>query len=139
MHLRKLADDGEADSETAFTACDGAFTLREKLEHLRQALGIDADAAIPHRHADLTILRRGAQGDVPARRRVFSRVAEQIEDDLLDPRRVGIDPQFPAGILAGEQVLAVLEQRADGFNRAVQDRGHIKGFTAQANLARIDP
>ncbi|HBJ87525.1 MAG TPA: hypothetical protein DDZ88_27440 [Verrucomicrobiales bacterium] len=68
--------------------------LHEQIEDARQQLGGDADAVVTHGDDDLGRFgvcgAPGAERDVGALAAVFAGVAEEIAQDLLQPRGVGI-------------------------------------------------
>ena len=91
VHLGELPDDGEPDAQAPFRAGDGTLALREELEHVGQFLGRNADAVVAHRDDDVVSFPRGGQPDSAPALGVLRGVCQQVDDDLLDPRRVGPD------------------------------------------------
>ena len=56
--------------------------------------------------------------DVAAGLGVFRGVGEQVDDDLLEPGRVGLDPEVPRES-SDQLVLTLLDERPDGFDGRV--------------------
>ena len=55
-------------------------------------VGGDADAGVPHPHDHLAALPLGRQPDPAARLGVLGGVVQQVAEDLLQPGRVGVQP-----------------------------------------------
>ena len=94
VRFDELADDRQADAEAAHAAHLFAFGLREAVEHVRQEL--PARCRAPCRctiQADAAAVRARAQA-TPCRRRGvnFTRVRQQVPDDLPQPIRVARHP-----------------------------------------------
>src|SRR6185436_4603993 len=92
VHLYELLHDRKADAQAALTARDRALALREELKHLRDSLRRDADAIISDSDRHIGGGKARRQLDASTGGRVFRGVGEEIENDLLQPRRVGLHP-----------------------------------------------
>src|SRR5437899_1117488 len=71
---------------------DVPLTLDEKVEHSRQKLAGDADAGVVDVQNGITGVRRHRHANLPAGRSELGRVADEVRDDLLDSRLVGVHP-----------------------------------------------
>ena len=94
VHLDELLDDRQPDAEPALGAGERAVPLGEELEHLGELLGRDADAPVPDADDDLVRPRCGPMSRMwPAVLAVLGRVVQQVHHHLLEPGRVGVDPE----------------------------------------------
>ena len=86
-----------------------------------------------HRHA--IDLRLGDDPDAAARRRELRGVGQEIEHDLRDARRVGIEQQRLRRNLEREADARRRQLRLRGFDGALDDRAQIDALLAQRQLA----
>src|SRR2546423_8446214 len=93
MQLDEMPHDGETQADTRLTRT--SCRLPESLEDVRQELGLDARSGVAHFHAEAMLY--GVQHDrhVPARRREFNRVREEVPDDLFQTTGIALHQQRP--------------------------------------------
>ena len=65
-----------------------AVALTESIEDVREKLRSDADAVVGHSHLEIPARRSRRHADVAARRSELQRVAEKIDEHLLEPAHV---------------------------------------------------
>src|SRR5581483_11149709 len=106
--------DQQTEAGALFIRQFGAARLFVFLEELADLVPRDAGAAVLDPDFRLVGSAQRADFDRAARRRKFERVAQQVDEHLLDPVRVGIDGAGGAEILAqgdilfgGEKLVAV--------------------------------
>src|SRR5690606_9777628 len=67
--------------------------LLERLEDRRDAVRLDPDPRVPHDDHDL-LRGLGSRGDLDlARIRELDRVRQEVQQDLADLARIGVDPE----------------------------------------------
>ena len=91
MQLDHRAGDGEAEARTLVAAGHLQRDLRERPPEPRQGRARDADAAVLDEDVDVLPRPSGADRDPPVGRRELHRVLQQVDQDLLERRRVGQD------------------------------------------------
>src|SRR5580765_8058631 len=92
VELGEPAHQGEADAEAAFSPVERLVALDEELEDARlQRLG-HPDSGIADLEHGVMAGPADAYADRPAGWSELERVSDQVRDDLLDPRLVGVDP-----------------------------------------------
>ena len=119
MQLGERPDEREPDPEPPFRAGEGAVPLGKKVKHPCEQLGRNAEPVVPHAEDDLIPLNSRDELDASPRRRVFGGIAEEIDENLLDPRCVGIEPQVGGREREHEFVLPLLDERPDRLGRAL--------------------
>src|SRR5205814_1523727 len=87
--FHQVLRDEQAESEAADTPGRAAVGLSEALEHVREKRRVDAAAAVGHLNLDRAPSENGADRDPTSLRREFHRVGEEVEEDLLEPARIG--------------------------------------------------
>ena len=76
----------------------------------------------------------------PAALGVLGGVGEEVDEDLLEPRRVGLEPEVAAVDRdASSVVLPLLDERPDGLDGLVEDRRGVDDLRPEADLAAGDP
>ena len=118
MHQR------QPDAQPAFRAVERPFRLREELEDTGQEFGGYADPCVPHPHYTLVALGLDGQPNVTAFMRVLGRVHEQVDNNLFQPRGVGIEPDRLRWQRYREFVLALVDERTRRLHRAFHDAAH---------------
>ncbi len=108
---------------------------------MRQMLGRDAAAFVENLDRHAAVPATGAHRHRGARRRIFRRVVEQVEEDLLeeheidlDHRKVGVEVDFDAVALQhlagtlqrGADDLAEIDHRRFELERAGLEPGHVE-------------
>ena len=91
VHFRQPPGKRQTDSQSAFGTIERLFRLREKLKHLGQHFGRNADTVVSHAKHGFAIAAFDGQPDVTAFGRIFGRVVQQIQKYLRHPRQVGVD------------------------------------------------
>jgi len=95
VELDEMADDGEAEAETAVRSRARAVGLAEAVEHEGKELGGDALARVAHLEREVGVLLHQPHPDRPALGGELHRVADQVPHHLL--QAVGIDRDRIAG------------------------------------------
>ena len=70
----------------------------------------------------------GRDRDASALLGVLRGVGQEVPDDLLQPRRVGVHVHRPGGELDRQLVLPLLDEGPDGLDGPVDDGGHVHDF-----------
>ena len=83
VHLDDVADDGEAQPETAGLSRRASVGLAKALEHMRQEIRPDADARVADDDLDVRVHAFEAHLHAAVLRRELHRVRHEIPDDLL--------------------------------------------------------
>ena len=89
MERGQAAHQRETHAEPFLDALRQPVGLRERLEDAPEHLGPDPDAVVPDAHHRLPVVARDRQVDVTGPGRVLGRVAQQVEEDLLQTRGIG--------------------------------------------------
>src|SRR6478752_4668100 len=92
MGFHDRFDEAQTEAEPPLGAA-----LVAAVEALPDAWGLvrgNADACVAQAEKRLAVRRAGRDFDLPASRRVFQRVVEQVGDDLSHPRPIDIDPEL---------------------------------------------
>ena len=134
MQLDQPAHQRKSHAEPAGAAVERALALHEQIEDARQQRARNADAGVAHVEQRLVAIAPDADLDMPAGRRVLERVGQQIADDLVDARGIGVDPDRRR-----VQLELVLLHGAGDFERrrgALHQRREIQRMARQADLAR---
>ena len=138
VHLDELLDERQADPEPALGAGQRAVPLGEEVEDAGQQLGRDADARVPDLDDDVRPLAAGRERDAAPGVGVLGGVGQEVDEDLLEPDRVGLEPQGPRGERDGQLVLPLLDERADGLDGTADDRREVERLLAELDLAPRD-
>ena len=93
MQLREAPHQRKPDAQAALRAVERPRALYERLEDARRELGRHADPRIGDTEQRLVAFASDRHGDGAAFGRELERVAEQVADDLLDARRIGVHPR----------------------------------------------
>ena len=128
----------EPEAQAAVGAVGRRLGVHEGLEEPLPQLAGKADAVVldPDRHPPVLELR--GEVDTPLRRRVLGGVVEEIDEHLLEPRRVAAQLDGVGGQSHGEDVPALLDQRAGGLDRVADDVVQQHPLAPQPNLAERD-
>ena len=141
VHLHDAAHQRETDAQPALRVAAGIVGLREEIEHVRQHVGLNADAVVFY-HDDCfpVAIGRDLEGqagpDLSALGRVFGCIADQIGDDLLEPDGI---PEDMHGFERHRQVHALmfrLHCRLVLLGRATQELGEFARLSAQRDLRK---
>ena len=130
VELDEAPHDREPDAEAPLGPVERPLGLREGLEDARDHLGRDADPAVAHVQHRLLADALGAHLDPPARLRVLDRVGQQVDQHLLEPRGVDVDPDVRGGPRHDQRVATLL---GDPHHRSRppapprRSRGHARG------------
>ena len=139
VHLGQLLDDGQADAQAPLRPGQRAVALGEEPEHLRQLLGRDADPVVPDADDDLLALPPGGEPDPAAALGVLRGVGQQVQDDLLDPRRVDVERQLAPLDRDAQGVPPLVDERPGRLDRLVEDRARVDEVLPEPDLAAGDP
>ena len=139
VHLDQRLDQAEADPQPALRPVRAVLGLDEHLEDVGEHLGHDPDARVPDPHDGLAALSPGLQADQPPRLGVLDGVVQQVPEDLLQPRRVGLQQDRLVRERDGQRVPALLERRPDRLDRTLDDRGEAHDLLAELDLPLGDP
>ena len=93
VQLGERPDERQPDARAPLRAGERAVALGEEVEHPREQLGRDADPVVPDADDDLVPLDPGDELDAAPGRRVLGGVGQEVHEDLLEPGRVGLEPQ----------------------------------------------
>ena len=93
VHLDELLDERQADAEPAFGAGHRPVPLGEEVEDAGQQLGRDAHARVPDLDDDVVALAPGREPDAAPGVGILRGVRQEVDEDLLEPQRVGLEPQ----------------------------------------------
>ncbi len=123
MQLDQRPRQRQAEAGALDGPADVGVELRERREHLRNVLGIDAEPGVDDLdHEGAVRLQLRAHGDVPLSRREFRGVRQQVDQHLLELEVVGAERRQAAGYLAEEADRLLFHLAADhpgaGFRRA---------------------
>ncbi len=111
--------------------------LAELLENERQLIGGDARARVlDSRHERVAVTLR-LHHDL-AGVREFCRVREQVEQDLADLERVGLDREHVERQVRVHLHLLALEGLANGRDALVDDRAKLRGLADDVDVAGFD-
>ena len=121
VHLDELLDHGQPDAQPPLGPGRRTVPLGEQVEDAREQVGPDADARVGHPDDRVARLPRGLHLDPAARLGVLGRVVEQVDQDLLEPDRVGLELDRLGGEREAKLVPALVDQRADGLGRRADD------------------
>ena len=135
MHLGERFDHGQPDAQAPLGSGQRAVSLGEELEDVRQKLGPDPLPSVAYADHDFAISPLGTQADVASLFRILDRVREQIRDDLLQPRRVGVDPERAPVERDGDLVALGSEEVLNRIDGLIDRRRRLKTFLSQLDLA----
>ena len=138
MHLDQAPHQRQADAEPALRAVDGAADLAEHLEHAGQCIAGDPDPGVADHHHGLFSFTPHRQPDAAARRRVLGGVVEQVGHHLGNAGRVGVHQQRLVRHIHLQRMLAGLDQRQAGLDRAGQDGAQVGALALEFELAAAD-
>ena len=98
----------------------------------------DADAAVAHRDDHVRAVALDDQRDAPAGLGVLARVAQQVADDLGEPYRVAV--QIDGSLREDDRqvVLHGFDERPDGLDGVVHDRGELERLLSKLDLSERD-
>ena len=116
VQLGERPDERQADAQPALRAGERAVGLGEEVEHPREQLRRDADPVVPHPEDDLVPLDPGDELDAAPGRRVLGGVGQEVDEDLLQPGRVGLEPQVRGREREQQLVLPLLDERPHGLD-----------------------
>src|SRR3954468_9248936 len=133
VQLGERPDERQPDAEPPFRTGEGAVLLGKEVEHPREQLGSDADPVVPHAKDDLVPLDSRDELDTSPRRRVFGGIAQEIDENLLDPPRVGIEPQVAGREREQDFVPPLLDDRPHGLDGVVEDGGRVDASLVEVN------
>ena len=115
-----------------------AAALLERLEDQLLVLGRNPDPRVADGHHQLAGLPSCAQRDGATGGSELHRVAEQVDDDLLEAELVGLHQADVVGHLHGELDAVLHGSLADDRDGVVQGGGHREDCRLQPHLARLD-
>ena len=69
VKLGQPANDRQTDAQPTFRPMQRAIGLGEQIEHIRQQIGADADAGVPHAEHDVRAFALSAEPNLAARHR----------------------------------------------------------------------
>ena len=135
VELDEMADDGEAEAETAVAASGPRIRLTKTLEHVGQEIGRDAGTGVDDGDLDSGVHARHAQRDRARFGRELNRIGQQVPDDLLQPIRIG-DDRRQLGLVARLEAEGLgAQRRAHRFNGGADDFFNADGTRLQTQLA----
>jgi len=142
--VHQLLDDGEPQARAhAFVAV--ALFLGKGLVQMGHELGVDADAVVLDHEQGVrfvTVLGVVVQVhvDVAALGRVFDRVGQDVQEDLLDSQPVGQDGPGPgpAGV-HGEGDVLFIRGLTDRVEEGREQGLAVHGFQVEGQLVAVDP
>ena len=111
----------------------------EHVEHPREDVGGDSHPRIADAHDRRRGLLVGGEPDVPARRREFHRVVENVRKDLHEPRAVTVDTNRRGGQPHIHRVPRRGGECRDRFDRGGHQRREVERFTTQLDFVGRDP
>src|SRR6185295_12742316 len=82
VQFHEVADDREAEAQSAILPAGSDVGLAEPLEHVRDELRMNADAGIADHDLDIASVAAHREIDHAVSRRELDRVREQVPDDL---------------------------------------------------------
>jgi hypothetical protein len=133
MQRHELARDGEPQPRAALLAGRRAVALRERFEDRVEEFRGDARPGVGDRHVQPAVASPGRHLD-GAGRCEFHRIADQVEQDLLDPVLVGLD-QRHVGLDPVEQAQGPLpHQRTRHGQHEIDESVHVGGPPPQLDL-----
>ena len=141
---REGARDGEAQARAAVLAVAVGVRLAERQEERRHSIGWDADARVAHRDEQGAACGRfwrfDADDDVDAAAfGELERVADEVEEDLLETRGIRAEGQRHLGRQAHHELHALgVGARLHGRDDVLQQHAQILIADAQIELARLD-
>ena len=91
VHLDKMLDQRQTDTETAPRHRYRAFYLRKHDKHPLQLIGGNADAVVLHRYVDLGLAPSHSELDAPTAIGVLGSIGEQIHQNLGQARDIHVD------------------------------------------------
>ena len=130
VQLGEPADQRQPDALAAL----GLAARRGEVEGPGEHRGGDALAVIPDAEDDGILLPRDGDPDASPRVGGPGGVAEQADEDLLQPRRVRVERERARGRGEGELVMALVDQRADRGGRGAGGRGAVQPLAPQLDL-----
>ena len=133
VKLDELADQREPDAEAARGPLRRLIALHEEVEDARQQVGAHAHAAVAHAQQGLAALDAGPDADGAAGGRELERVADEVGDDLLQPRGV---PGHPHRAAVDRDVVTLGDaRRAQGGHGAPRGGQQVHGTGLEDDLA----
>jgi hypothetical protein len=134
VELDQATHQREAYTEPAFFATHAfAVALIEKFEDVRELVRRQSGAAILHLQDGSRRFLGHGHGDERAGRAVGERIDEQVDDDLLDPRRIAFHPDRLAATF--ERVLRGAAGRAHRRDGIARTRVEIQRLMNERDLA----
>src|SRR6185295_15995174 len=115
----------EPDTQAALRPVEAAIALHEDVEDLRDELGAHSHPVVPHAQDRLVALTPSLYPHLPALRRVFGGVAQEIEDDLDEPGGIPEDRSAFALEVDLELLTPVLVQGPRRFHGAGDDDAEV--------------
>ena len=139
MHLDELLDHGQADAQPALGAGQRAVALGEQVEDAREQIGPDADAGVADADHGVALVEAGVKLDPAAGLGVLGRVVQQVDDDLLEPGRVGLQLDRRGFDREAKRVPSFVNEGLDDLGRRSDDRGEVDALAPELDLATADP
>jgi hypothetical protein len=109
--------------------------LDEEVEHLRQERGRDADARIDDADHCGAVIVADADVDPSAGRRVLGRIGDEVDEDLLEPRRVRDDAQRDPRQGQAELMPARVHDGKRDVHDPREDRPEVDALLLERDLA----
>ena len=100
----------------------GRRDLGERVEDRDELVGRDSEAVVTHAHVHGRVAPIRRQPDLPAVRRVFRRVVEEVDENLRDPNGVRVKRDGFRRHMHDQPVTAVLDPGADRIDSVADDR-----------------
>ena len=111
-------DQRQPESQSALSPVRGALALGEQVEDVRQQARFDAAAVVADAQAHFVTLHVQHDFDLPALRRIFGGVGEQVDDHLHQARLVGVHVRGFAAEAETERMAPRFDAGACLFDRA---------------------
>src|SRR5688572_21918719 len=90
-----------------------------------QGGGRNADACVQDADRDLAALSPRCQPNLPAGLTIFSGIVQQIQEDLSEPRLIGLQENWLAGHCDSDVVALTVDQSPRTFESAFQHRSEV--------------
>jgi hypothetical protein len=134
MQRDEGAHEGEPDPEAALRPIGRALALHEEVEDPLSELRGQPGARVANLEHRRSVLLAHTDRHQPARRRVLEGIADEIVDDLLDPRLVDVGPGRRA--FEDDVVLGESSGSPPSLQGAGREIAEIQRLAVQAHLAR---
>src|SRR5262249_38592184 len=136
LKLDEPLDERQADTESALQPVQRRRSLDEYIEDARQEIRAYADPVVLHPQLCGSICLGHADAYRSARRRVLQGVRDEVDHDLIDSRRIGIDPCRPSG--KRDDVTVELTALPKGGDGRVGDLVEVGRLPAELDLGAHD-